>query len=367
MIALALNSGSSSLKFGLFRVQGTEAQPLLQGQLDALSELPGRLTAADAPSPEAVGHRIVHGGPALRTHAVLHAAVLQQIKAAVPLAPVHLPAALEVIGQSMAMFPGLPQVVCVDTAFHNTLREEARVLPIPRFLQAQGFVRYGFHGLSCESILHQLARDEPNGLPPGILIAHLGHGASVSAVRNGQSIDTSMGLTPTGGLIMGTRSGDMDPGVLIHLLHQLGGDPTALATMLEQQSGLLGISGLSSDMRRLQLAAATHADARLAVHMFCISVAKQLAAMFTVLDTVDLLVFSGGIGENDSAARQRICAALACLGVKLDADRNAHGQGVISCASSRCAVRVLAAQEEAQIARHTAALLQKAPVSTASL
>jgi len=357
VIVLSLNSGSSSLKFGLYRVQADAAVPLLAGQLDGIAELAGRLAAGELPKPEAIGHRVVHGGPALRRHTVIDDAVLRQIEAATVFAPLHTPAELAVIAHATALFPGLPQVACFDTAFHATLPDVARVLPIPRALQAQGIQRYGFHGLSCESIVAQMERDLPQGLPERVLIAHLGNGASVTAVRAGRSIDTSMGLTPSGGLLMGTRSGDLDPGVLIHLLRQPGSDAGRLEEMLDRQSGLLGISGLSSDMRCLHEAEPDSADARLAVRMFCVAVAKQLAAMATALGGVDLIVFSGGIGENDAAVRLEICAALGWIGVALDIDRNQRGQGMVSAADSRCAVRVVASQEDAQIARQTAQLL----------
>jgi len=360
VIVLSLNSGSSSLKFGLYRVQADAAEPLLTGQLDGIAELAGRLAAAGLPKPDAIGHRVVHGGPALRQHTVIDAAVLRQIEAAAAFAPLHTPAALAVIAHASALFPGLPQVACFDTAFHATLPDVARVLPIPKALQAQGIQRYGFHGLSCESILFQLERDLAHGVPERVLIAHLGHGASVTAVRAGRSIDTSMGLTPSGGLVMGTRSGDIDPGVLIHLLRQGGGDAGRLEDMLDRQSGLLGISGLSSDMRRLHEAEPDNADARLAVRMFCVAVAKQLAAMATVLGGVDLIVFSGGIGENDGAVRAQICAALGWIGVALDKARNQRGPGTVSAAESRCVVCVVASQEDEQIARHTGRLLQVA-------
>lgn len=361
MIVLALNSGSSSLKFGLYRVQANEAEPVVAGQLGGIGELADRLAASAGPAPQAIGHRIVHGGPALRRHVVIDDAVLRQIEAATPFAPLHTSAALAVITHSRALFPGLPQVACFDTAFHVTLPDVARVLPIPQALHAQGIQRYGFHGLSCESILFQLAGELPQGVPERVLIAHLGHGASVTAVRAGRSVDTSMGLTPSGGLIMGTRSGDLDPGVLMHLLREAGGEARTLEDLLDRQSGLLGISGLSSDMRRLHEAEAGDPDARLAVQMFCVAVAKQLAAMSTVLGGVDLMVFSGGIGEHDSAVRSEICKALGWFGVALDADRNARGQGVISAATSCCAVRVVTSQEDEQIARHTLRLVQATP------
>lgn len=357
MIVLALNSGSSSLKFGLYRVRLAEAGPLLTGQLGGIEELGPRLAAAKLPAPEALAHRLVHGGPALRRHVRLNDAVLRQLEAAAHFAPLHMPAALAVIAHASTLLPGLPQVACFDTAFHATLPEAARVLPLPKALQTQGIQRYGFHGLSCESILFQLAR----ALPPAdfgrLLIAHLGHGASVTAVLAGRSVDTSMGLTPSGGLIMGTRSGDLDPGVLLHLLRQPGAEAGGLQDLLDRQSGLLGISGLSSEMRQLHEAEPTQLDARLAVAMFCTAVAKQLAAMATVLGGVDLIVFSGGIGEHDAAVRATVCKALGWFGVLLDAERNQQGRGEISSAGSRCSVRVVASQEDAQMARQAARLL----------
>ena len=358
MIVLALNSGSSSLKFGLYRTQADTVDTLLVGQMDGITQLADRLAAGGLPRPEAIGHRVVHGGPALRQHVVIDDAVLRQIEAAAAFAPLHTPAALAVIAHTSALLPDLPHVACFDTAFHATLPDSARVLPIPKALQAQGIQRYGFHGLACESIVFQLQHTRAHRPPERMLIAHLGHGASVTAVKAGRSIDTSMGLTPSGGLVMGTRSGDLDPGVLIHLLRQVGSNPSRLETMLDRQSGLLGISGLSSDMRRLHAAAPANPDARLAVQMFCVAVAKQLAAMMTVLGGADLIVFSGGIGENDSAVRAEICAALGWCGVALDAERNRLGQGVVSASHARCAVRVVASQEDEQIARHTARLLR---------
>lgn len=377
MIVLSLNSGSSSLKFGLYRVdeeqgaqgaQGSQGaavdgvEALLVGQLDDTSELTERLRAGGLPAPEAVGHRIVHGGPALQAHTVIDDAVLRQIEAAACFAPLHTPASLAVIRQARALFPGLPEVACFDTAFHATLPDVASVLPIPKHFQAQGIRRYGFHGVSCESIVFQLARRGDgtlrSGVPERLLIAHLGHGASVTAVLAGRSVDTSMGLTPSGGVVMSTRSGDLDPGVLFHLLRHVGGDALQLQALLDEQSGLLGVSALSGDMRRLHEAETANADAKLAVQMFCAGVAKELAAQATVLGGVDLIAFSGGIGENDAAVRASICAALGWCGVSLDASRNQRGQGLISADASRCAVEVLPSQEDEQIARHTARLLR---------
>jgi acetate kinase len=308
------------------------------------------------PAPFAIGHRIVHGGPQLRRHCLIDPGVLRQLEAATPFAPLHTPSALSVIRFAQEHFPGLPQAACFDTAFHAELPEVARVLPIPRELRSQGIQRYGFHGLSCESIVHQLAND----LPDRLVIAHLGNGASVTAVKGGKSIDTSMGLTPTGGVIMGTRSGDLDPGVLVYLLREKKFDAAMLEELVDHRSGLLGISGVGSDMRKLQQAASANPDARLAIQMFCYSVRKQVAAMIAVLDGVDLIVFTGGIGENDAAVRAEICGGLGWSGVSLDDARNRSATNPLSDPASRCSVRVLPAQEDEQIARHSWALTKPA-------
>jgi acetate kinase len=380
LTVLALNSGSSSLKFGLYRVGSSRTDMLLGGEAESIGDRQGRFHArgpgaeallsetlsipsqreaiirigralADAgmPAPAAIGHRIVHGGPTLRQHCLIDDAVLRRLEAATGFAPLHIPAALSVISFAQAHFPGLPQVACFDTTFHADMAEVARVLPISRDLQRDGIQRYGFHGLSCESIVHQLAGEPPSRL----VIAHLGNGASVTAVKGGKSIDTSMGLTPTGGVMMGTRSGDLDPGVLIYLMREKGFDAAMLEDLVDHRSGLLGISGLASDMRSLHQAAAAHADARLAVAMFCYSVRKQVAAMIAALEGADLVVFTGGIGENDADARAAICAGLSWIGVSLDQARNRAASNPISDSASRCPVLVLPSQEDEQIARHT--------------
>ena len=379
-IVLALNSGSSSLKFGLYRVGASGAEALLAGEAAAIGEgagtfrvhhstrpiapaetlaLPSQeaaitriaelLASAGLPAPEAIGHRIVHGGPTLRQHCLIGAAIVDQLEAATVFAPLHLPAALSLIRFAQAHFRALPQAACFDTAFHASLPDIARVLPIPRALQAAGIQRYGFHGLSCESIVHQLTGD----VPDRIVIAHLGNGASVTAVKGGRSVDTSMGLTPTGGLIMGTRSGDLDPGVLVWLMREKNFDADMIEELIDRRSGLAGISGIGSDMRRLHEAAPSNADARLAIDMFCHAVGKQVAAMIAVLDGVDLLVFTGGIGENDAQVRAAICRRLGWIGVGLDGARNRVARNPVNDAVSRCAVLVLASREDQQIARHT--------------
>ena len=300
-----------------------------------MDELPQHL-----PAPEAVAHRIVHGGPALREHCVINDEVLAQIEAAAPFAPLHTPAALALIRQAQQRYPGLPQVACFDTVFHAGMPDVARVLPLPMTLLAEGVQRYGFHGLSCESIVHALGVD----LPARLVIAHLGNGASITAVARGRSVDTSMGLTPTGGLIMGTRSGDLDPGVLVYLVRERKLDAAALERLVDQESGLLGLSGVSSDMRRLHEAAPTHPAAQLAIDMFCRAVCKQIAAMTAVLGGADMIVLTGGIGENDHFVHDAVGAGLAWMGA----------------GTARCPVRVMASQEDEQLARHAWRLLRPA-------
>ena len=347
---LALNSGSSSFKFGLYRVDSAGVDKLLGETLstgttpagaDAVARVVSALAASAMPPPDAIGHRVVHGGPALRQHGRINSAVLRQLQAASAFAPLHTPAALALIRSSQVHFPGIPQVACFDTQFHAGLPDVARVLPIARELLSDGVQRYGFHGLSLESIVRQLGA----GLPERLVVAHLGSGASITALKAGRSIDTSMGLTPSGGVIMATRSGDLDPGLLLYLLREKQFDAAALEALVDHRSGLFGISGLSGDMRRLHEAAVSNADARLAIEMFCMSVRKQVAAMAAVLGGLDMLVFTGGIGENDAPVRHEICSGLQWLGVSVDAS------------AARCQVRVLASQEDEQIARHVWAAL----------
>ena len=354
---LALNSGSSSLKFGVYRVSPGQIDTLLSGEASALGSpqssfsasgidtetltdssvsgvmkrLESLLANAGLPALDAVGHRVVHGGAQLCQPCLINDDVLAQLAHASVFAPLHTPAALEAIKTARAHFPQLPQVACFDTGFHAGLPPVAQVLPLPRELRAQGVRRYGFHGLSCESIVRQLGAS----LPRRVVIAHLGNGASVTAVLEGKSIDTSMGLTPSGGMVMGTRSGDLDPGVLIYLMREHQMDAATLEQLIDHKSGLLGISGLASDMRKLHEAAGQNPDARLAIDMFCQGARKQIAAMVAVLEGLDLLVFTGGIGEHDEAIREQICAGLQWLGL---ADK----------------VRTLPSLEDEQIAHWTA-------------
>jgi acetate kinase len=349
VIVLALNSGSSSLKFGLYRVTASSAETLISGQVEEIQQIGECLASRDLPAPDAIGHRVVHGGPRLRQHCLIDENVLRELEAAAAFAPLHTPATIAIIRFAREHFPKAPQAACFDTAFHAGLPDVARTLPIAKALRNDGIQRYGFHGLSCESIVRHLADD----LPDRLLIAHLGAGASVTAVKAGKSIDTSMGLTPSGGMMMGARSGDLDPGILIYLMRTRQFDAAQLETLIDRHSGLCGISGVGGDMRQLREAAADNADAHLAIQMFCYSARKQIAAMIAVLDGVDALVFTGGIGENDAATRSEISRGLAWIGIDLNVARNQRADNPINGATSRCRVLVVPSREDEQIARHT--------------
>ena len=311
-------------------VADTTMLPSPFAAIDRIAEL---LVAERMPTIAAVGHRIVQGGPLCRHHTVIDATVLQHLNDAKAFAPLHVPPALSLLQFAQQRFPDAQQVACLDTAFHTTMPELARTLPIPKELRARGIERFGFHGLSCESIVRQFGKDVPKRL----VIAHLGHGASVTAVANGQSIDTSMGLTPSGGVMMSTRCGDMDPGVLAFLVRECGYDPEKFEALIDHRSGMMGVSGVSGDMRKLRSAAGSNPDAALAIAMFCYSIRKQIAAMAAVLGGVDALVFTGGIGENDAATRVSICEGLKGIGIL----------------SGQASVQVMPANEDEQIALHT--------------
>ena len=339
---LVLNRGSSSLKFGLFAVGESRTDELFAGEIEqrgaetaALEQIEQILAARKCAKPTAIGHRIVHGGFQMRDHCLIDLNTIALIEQAAAFAPIHDPAALALIRLAGAHFTDLPQVACFDTAFHATLPEIAHVLPIPREYRADGVRRYGFHGLSCESVVRHLAAT----LPSRLVVAHLGNGSSVTAIKDGRSIDTSMGLTPSGGVVMGSRSGDLDPGVLLYLLREKHFDAAKLADLIDFRSGMLGISGISGDMRRLHEAEPDSADARLAVAMFCYSTRKQIAGMIAALGGIDMLVFTGGIGENDAVVRAEICDGLEWL--------------------SGFTVCVVPSREDEMIARHTYELVKK--------
>jgi len=275
------------------------------------------------------------------------------LEASVHFAPVHIPTAVALIHGTEDIYPNLPQFACFDTAFHKTLPEKAYHYPLPGRYLEQGVQRYGFHGLSYASIVHQLGTE----LKPRTVVAHLGNGASLAALRDGKSIDTSMGLTPTGGIPMSTRTGDLDPGVLLYIRRTEGLSGDALENLLNHESGLKAIGG-SSDMRELLKAEASgDVEAALAIDIFCTAIAKTVAAFAVSLGGLEMLVFAGGIGERSAQVRANVCVQLAMLGVNLAEDRNAASGPVISNDASRVVVRIVPAQEELQMARAVRALL----------
>jgi acetate kinase len=381
---LAINSGSSTLKFGVFVEDAAEERALARGSVDgigtdkgeieiqdgggkalhseekkhgsqkeALSHVANLLASLGIEAPAAVGHRIVHGGPKLRDHTRITPDVLVTLEASVHFAPVHIPTSVELIRHAEEIYPDLPQFACFDTAFHKTLPEKAYHYPLPARYLEQGVQRYGFHGLSYASIVHQLGAE----LKPRTVVAHLGNGASLAAIRDGKSVDTSMGLTPTGGIPMSTRTGDLDPGVLLYIRRTEGLSGDALENLLNHESGLKALGG-SNDMRELQKAAAAgdHAAA-LAIDVFCTAVAKTAAGFAVSLGGIEMLVFAGGIGEHSAQVRAGVCERLALLGVDLDAASNKRSEPVLSSDTSRVEVRIVPAQEEVQMAREVRARL----------
>jgi acetate kinase len=374
---LCLNSGSSSLKFALYRMGEGEAL-MLEGAVEHIGLEGGRFWARRAAGevvleeqrdfrgtreavevvfqkdgrrvadPDAVGHRVVHGGPDHVKPERVTPKLLESLERLISFAPLHLPSEIQVMRFIDQVRPDVPQVACFDTAFHRAMPEVAQRFSIPRRFWQQGVRRYGFHGLSYEYIVGTLGAEADGRL----IIAHLGNGASLAAVRGRRPLDTTMGLTPCGGLMMGTRSGDLDPGVLLFLLGNEKYTPDQLGHLVNEDSGLLGVSAVTSDMKRLTEEAARDAQARQAVEMFCYTARKHLAAMTAVLDGLDVLVFTGGIGEHSAPVRRQICSGLGYLGIELDEGRNDDHAPVISKEGSRCRVRVIATNEDLMIARH---------------
>ena len=384
---LVVNTGSSSLKFGLYAEHDGDETMQFEGLADGIGQHGGSLQVKDSAGrtlrsekldfasrhdalalaatwlrelsparPVAVGHRVVHGGPRLTQHQRITPAVITELRNCVHFAPLHIPMALQLIEEAERTYPEVPQFACFDTAFHCGMPDLAKRFPLSKELFQQGIRRYGFHGLSYESILHQLR----NSLGKRAIIAHLGSGASLVAVQNGRSMDTSMGLTPTGGIPMATRTGDLDPGVLLYLnrAKQLNAD--SLEALLNHEAGLKALSGGSSDMRDLQKKAdAGDADAQLAIDAFCLAIAKTVAAYAVVLGGVDMLIFAGGIGEHSAVVRSRVCERLALLGVAIDQKHNEVGETKISSDKSSVVVCVVPSQEDLQIARHCRQMVRR--------
>ena len=396
---LAVNTGSSSLKVALYRAkQGSESLEL-RSEAERIGARNGRLRLVEGPGkgrgkspgkdsdweqldlPDhavalvavlerlrrmghagrllAVGHRIVHGGSLYREPVRIGAEVIDVLKGLVTVDPNHTPQALSAVEATGREFPSVPQVACFDTAFHAAMPRVARLFALPHVLSEEGILRYGFHGLSYEYVMDELRRIDPRAADGRIIIAHLGNGASMAAVRGGVGIDTTMGFTPTGGLAMGTRSGDLDPGVLVHLLRSRRMQLDTLDALINEESGLLGVSGMTSDMRDLLAREGEDRRAAEAVDLFCYVAKKHLGALVAALGGLDTLVFTGGIGEHAAPVRERICAELGFLGVELDADRNAKGEDVVSGKGGRVTVRVMPTDENLMVARHTRRLIMR--------
>jgi acetate kinase len=379
---LTINGGSSSIKFALFEA-GDSLRRLLGGgierigQPDALLRVKGdgqedtfsrSVTAPDHTAAvdvlmdwiekrsghdglTAVGHRVVDGGPKYSAPALITKEMVDELRQLMPFDPDHLPEEILLTAAFHRRFPKLPQVACFDTAFHHDLPRVARLLPIPRRYEAQGVRRYGFHGLSYAFLMEELGRVAGRESAQGrVILAHLGSGASLAAVRDGKSVDTSMGFTPAAGLPMSTRSGDLDPGLVWYLARTEKMSPKQFNEMVNSRSGLLGISETSSDMRELLDREAQDVRAAEAVALFCYQVKKWIGAFASALSGLDTLVFAGGIGEHSSTVRARICDGLGFLGIDLDENRNAANEGVISKPVGQVAVRVIRTDEERMIA-----------------
>ena len=379
---LSLNSGSSSIKFALFdagdplrsiMAGGIERIGLADATLRVQGLIPADSFSRSVPASDhtlaaailmdwiekqiepdvlaGVGHRVVHGGPKYSVPQIITAELLEDLRQLSPYDPEHLPDEIQLAEAVHQRFPALSQVACFDTAFHHDLPRVARVLPIPRRYEAQGVRRYGFHGLSYAFLMRELGRLAGAEAAQGrIILAHLGSGASLAAVRNGKSIDTSMSFTPTAGVPMSTRSGDLDPGLFEYLARAEGLDAKRFNEMVNFESGLLGMSETSADMRVLLDRETQDVRAAEAIALFCYQVKKWIGAFAAALGGLDTLVFAGGIGENAPPVRTRICEGLGFLGVELDDRRNAVNEGVISAAASAVSVRVIRTDEEHMIA-----------------
>ncbi len=402
MQILVVNSGSSSIKFSIFAgdTPSVAAEPrvLVDGQLSGIGGAestlsirivnePGReraesklgihsltqaiavvldtVAADDMPAFQAVGYRVVHPGPKLCEHQRITTAILQDLEAAAKFAPLHDPQTVQMIHAFMARFPDVPHYACFDTVFHRTMPEEATTYPLPQEYAERGVRRYGFHGLSCESIVRQL---QGHGqLPKRMVIAHLGSGCSVTALVDGRSVDNTMGLTPTGGVVMGTRSGDLDPGLVLYLLRDQKQPSnegiTAVETLLNHASGVAGLSGMANDVKAVRKAANEgNARAALALKIFTRSVARAIGGFCWLLGGLDAIVLTGGIGEHDPQTRTQILAGMESLGVALDESRNQDVTGGIQRISkpvSSTTILVVPAQEDLMIAIHVERMAQQ--------
>jgi acetate kinase len=386
---IVLNGGSSSIKFSIFAAteEKSELSLVLDGELNETKTTGATLSifreerkveGADTPAGaigivldavrnsgaviDAVGYRVVHPGAEIRDHVRITEAILKKLEAAASFAPLHDPEAVAIIRETMARMPDVPHFACFDTVFHETMPEEASIYAIPKEYREHGVKRYGFHGLSCESVVRQMRKSGP--LPRRMAIAHLGSGCSVTAVVDGESIDTTMGLTPTGGVVMGTRPGDLDPGLVLYLLRQQeAADQTdRLEEMLNHQSGMVALTGLPNDMRAVRKAANDgNAQATLALKVFTRSIRKAIGGFSWLMGGLDAIVFTGGIGEHDAETRADVLSGLAAVAVESSMNAaTGDGVGRISASDSETAVFVVPAQEDLVIALHVKRMVRAA-------
>jgi acetate kinase len=399
-LILTINGGSSSIKFAVYGAamvnsdgrRSAPSLPMRAGKIERIGLPEARFVARDTDKRElrngavpvrdhlaaghllidwletevgfgnviGVGHRVVHGGPKFSQPQQVSEELLKELHRLSPYDPEHLPAEIELIELFAQRFPNLPQVACFDTAFHREMPLVARILPIPRRFFAQGIQRYGFHGISYEFLMEELARVADAEAARGrVIIAHLGNGASLAAVKGGKGIDTSMGFTPTAGIPMSSRSGDLDPGLVSYLAREEGISPEQFQRMVNKESGLLGVSEISPDMRDLLAREASDARAAEAVALFCYQIKKWIGSFAAALGGLDTLVFAAGIGENVPLVRARICDGLDFLGIRLDEERNKENAPIISSDASRVTVRVIRTDEEAMMAKAVRRVLQK--------
>ncbi len=385
-----LNAGSSSIKFSLFFEEGQTLRADVRGQVEGIldaarfvSKAPDGTLKAEKSWPAGfqlghdgaldhlighlrselgdskligIGHRVVSGGLAFTNAVRVDAEVLKVLETFVPLFPLHQPHNLAPIRHALERVPGLPQVACFDTSFHRTQPETAQMFALPVELHEAGIIRYGFHGLSYEYIAGTLPDIAPESANGKVVVLHLGNGASMCAMENGRSIATTMGFTGVDGLPMGTRCGSLDPGVILHLMDQHGMSVRDVEELIYKKSGLLGVSGISSDMRTLL--ASEEPRAKVAVDLFLYRIRRELGSLAAALEGLDTMVFTGGIGENSSVIRSRVCQDASWLGVEIDETANTKGHGCISKGTSRVAVWVIPTNEELMIARHTLHLLK---------
>jgi len=381
---LVLNSGSSSLKFSVFELRDSVLHSTLRGNLSGIATGEGHFalknetgslidadvnldTHADAITKMldwfnhhftdgqicCVGHRIVHGGSKFVRATRIDDSMLADLKLLARFAPLHLPPAIATVEASLQAFPAIPHVACFDTSFHRTMPERARMLPLTRELFFEdGLEKFGFHGLSYEYVSAELCRRFGNQIGGGkVIIAHLGNGCSMVAIENGKSVDTTMGFSPAGGLVMGTRSGDIDPGLITYFSTEKKFSASEFVEFVNKQSGLLGLSGLNSDMKKLLDEEHANDDARRAVDIFCYHARKHIGALCATLNGIDALVFTGGIGEHSNPIRSRICDGLQFIGVEIDQDlNNQTGTAEISKTGARVRTFVIETNEELRIA-----------------